>query len=382
MEKEEINEIVNRYAAGEATEKDSMFLENWYLSLNEDLPLACSLSTRLNYLEQVKSALDQKFGQDTDFIDIHLVDRKITINMWPYMLAVAATIICAICIMFYQTKRIELPIDPVLVNETEIKAGGNKAFLTLSNGEKINLSTVSIGVLTAQTGTEITKIKDGEIVYKSKYSNSLARDYNKLETPNGGVYQMHLPDGTTVWLNAASTLKYPTSFTSLKERRVELSGEAYFEVAKNQRLPFRVVTHNQVIEVLGTHFNVSSYKEESTDRTTLLEGRIKINKNVILKAGEQAVISGSGIKVTEVDAESAADWKNGKFSFNNGQDFQSAMHQIERWYDVKFVYLIIPDMEPRGRIPRTETLSTVLEGIEDMGKVHFKIEGRRIIVTQ
>lgn len=381
MEKE-TNEIINRYLAGKATEKDFMLLESWYLNLNEDLPLEHSLSARLDYLEQVKSALDQKFNHLPDLEEKLPNGNTPDQRKWTYILAVAATIICAVCIMLYPTKRIEEETVPVLVESNAIQPAGNKAFLILAKGERINLAAVRNGDLAMQTGTQITKIKDGELVYKSKNDNSAAIAYNKIETPNGGVYKIHLPDGTTVWLNAASTLRYPASFTSLKERKVELSGEAYFEVARNKQIPFRVVTRKQVVEVLGTHFNISSYRDQNAVKTTLLEGRIKINKNTILKAGDQAININSEIKVTAVDPESAVDWKNGKFSFDDGEDFRTAMHEVERWYNVKFIYTVIPDMEPRGRISRNTSLSEVLEKIELNGKVHFRIEGRSVIVTK
>lgn len=382
MEKEEINEIVNRYQSNEATEKDSMLLESWYLNLNEDLPLEISLSTRLKYLEEVKSALDQQLNlayfNDQQIAASERSDK----NRWPYVLAVAAVIICALFILLYPAKRIEEATGPVLVKNNSLLPAGNKASLILSNGKKINLSAVRIGDIAAETGTQITKIKDGELVYNGRYDNSAVTAYHKIETPNGGVYKIHLPDGTNVWLNAASTLRYPTSFTSLKERKVELSGEAYFEVARNKHIPFRVVTDNQVVEVVGTHFNINAYKDENAIKTTLLEGRVKINNNTILKAGQLAINSNSVIKVEEADPESAVDWKNGKFSFNDGQDFQSAMHEIERWYNVKFIYEAIPDVELRGRISRQTNLSDVLEKIEQNGKVSFRIEGRSVIVTK
>ena len=381
MEKEEINKIISRYINNQATENDKILLESWYLQLNEDLPLQISIADRITYINEVKEALDHKFAPSAHK-DPEFTELKLKQNNWSYIIAVAAVIICIMGILLYPTKRIEPQQDPVLVKHDSISTGGNKPFLVLSNGERINLTAVNPGAVAVENGIKITKIREGELIYKNNITGKNTEQYNTIEIPNGGVYQLQLADGTKVWLNAASTLRYPTTFSSLKERKVELSGEAYFEVAKNRRLPFRVVTRNQVVDVLGTHFNINSYREEGAVKTTLLEGRISINKHTILKSGEQAVNSDAGIKVIAVDAESAVDWKNGKFSFNQGQDFQSAMYQIERWYDVKFVYLFVPDIEPRGRLPRNTTLKALLNEIEEMGKVHFKIEGRRIIVTQ
>jgi len=376
MEKEEINAIITRYLDGSATDKDNILMESWYAQLHEDTSVEVSLSHRLEQLNQVKSAIDKKLGL-ISADDTHGSTER---NTWPYVIAVAATIICVLCILLYPVKKTDKSVEPVLVQTQDILPGTNKAVLVLADGKKINLSNAGIGHLAVQKGAKIAKVAAGEITYQ--YNGNDAGDYNKIETPNGGTYMIHLPDGTNVWLNAASTLKYPTSFSSLKERRVELSGEAYFEVAKNKQLPFRVVAKNQVVEVVGTHFNISSYANEKVMRTTLLEGSVSINKNILLKPGEQAVNSASGIRVNEVDATNAIDWKAGKFSFGNDQDFQTAMRQVERWYDVKFVYTNLPEVELRGRISRTTNLADVLDKIEDMGKVHFRIEGRRIIVTQ
>jgi transmembrane sensor len=382
MDREETNEMLNRYLADQASEQDKMLVESWYLNLNEDLTLQTSVLDRLSYLEEIKAALDQRFAPATSDQETQVIDIRYGVNTnWSYIIAVAAIIICVLCIVLYPAKKTDQQQDPVLVLNKDIQADENKAFLLLSDGTKINLAAVKAGLVATQHGSAVTKLKNGELLYENKSAASSGRQYNQIETPKGGVYQVQLPDGTKVWLNAASTLRYPTSFSSLKERRVELSGEAYFEVAKNKLLPFRVMAHNQEVEVLGTHFNINSYPEEGAVKTTLLEGRIRINNSNVLKAGEQAVNDGSNIKVAAIDAESTVDWKNGKFSFNNGQDFRGAMRQIERWYDVEFVYAIIPDIEPRGRLPRNTGLLTVLHEIEGMGNVHFIIEGRRIIVT-
>jgi transmembrane sensor len=382
MEKEDTNEMLNRYLADEASDDDKMLVESWYLNLNEDLTLQTSVLNRLTYIEEIKAALDQRFAPATSDEESQMTEiRYSDSNTWSYIIAVAAIIICALCIVIYPVKKTDLQQDPGLVLNKEIGAGGNKAFLLLSDGTKIDLAAVKAGLIATENGAVVTKLKNSELLYKNRPAGSSGRRYNQIETPKGGVYKIQLPDGTKVWLNAASTLRYPTSFSSLKERKVELSGEAYFEVAKNKLLPFRVMAHKQEVEVLGTHFNINCYPEEGAVKTTLLEGSIRINKKNVLKPGEQAVNDGSSILVAAIDAESTVDWKNGKFSFNNGQDFRQAMRQIERWYDVEFVYAVIPDIEPRGRLPRNTGLLTVLHEIEGMGDVHFKIEGRRIMVT-
>jgi transmembrane sensor len=369
MEKEELNELIKRYLADEASEQDHDLLDSWYLKLYENQPMEVSLSARLDDLDKVKTNLDWEYN-------------KGTFKLWARYTAVAASIVLAVCIIFYQYKnRPEQAKTSGYSYVNDVAPGGNKATLILSNNEKINLSEAQNGELATQAGTRITKRSSGELVYTAKAGN--LPEYNTIRTPKGGNYKVCLPDGTKVWLNAASSLKYPTAFTSLRERRVELSGEAYFEVTSNKSLPFRVATANQLVEVVGTHFNINSYSDEEAVKTTLLQGSVRINQNVILKPGQQAVNFGSSIFVNRVDTEAAVDWKDGLFSFNKGDDFKSAMRKIERWYDVEVVYNLptIPEMEPGGWISRTSPISAVLKGIASTGKVHFKIEGRRITVT-
>lgn len=371
MEKEELNELIKRYLADQASEQDHILLDNWYLKLYENQPMEVSLSSRLDDLHKVKMNLDRKYKKDG-------------FKLWSHHTAIAASIVLAICIIFYQYKnRPEHGKTYSSSYVNDVAPGGDKATLILSNNEKINLSIAANGELATQAGTQITKIASGELVYTTKANGYNLPEYNTIKTPKGGNYQVCLPDGTKVWLNAASSLKYPTAFTSLRERRVELSGEAYFEVIPNKSLPFKVATVNQLVEVTGTHFNINSYSDEEAIRTTLLQGSVRINQNIILKPGQQAVNFGSSIFVNRVDTEAVVDWKEGLFSFNKGDDFKSAMRKIERWYDVEVVYdrPTIPEMEPGGWISRKSPISAVLKGIESTGKVHFKIEGRRITVT-
>lgn len=263
----------------------------------------------------------------------------------------------------------------------DVAAGYNKAILTLSDGSVVPLD--SAGDQIIHQGAVAVRQAGGQLVYDAQGSND-AVVYNKLETPRGGQFNIRLPDGTEVWLNAASSLRYPTRFTG-KERTVEVNGEAYFEVAKNAAMPFRVKAGNGTsIEVLGTSFNVNVYEEEPGARTTLLEGAVRINagtKSVVLKPGEQAVAN-TEIKVTgNADLNKTIAWKNGLFNFE-GANLREVMHQLERWYDIDVEYKRdIPDLHFFGEITRNVKLSTVLETLEAYG-VHFKLEeGRRLIVS-
>jgi transmembrane sensor len=374
MEKQELNALIKRHLDGNASDQDYLLLDSWYLSLHKDYPLEVNDADRIADLDEVKANLDR-----------HI--RKTQVKLWPRY-AAAAAIVCVVgaaWLYFSPAKTITVSTSNQFstVMLADLPPGSYKAILLLSDGKKVKLSDNRDGNLGSQQGTQLSTSSDGVLTYKPINSASDKSEFNQLQTPNGGNYRIILPDGTRVWLNAASTLKYPTSFSSLKERKVELSGEAYFEVSKNKLLPFRVMSRNQVIEVLGTHFNISCYPAEKVIKTTLLEGRIQINNRTMLKPGQQALFADNSIQVQEVDTETAVDWKNGKFSFNQGQDFATAMHQIERWYDVQFIYAggKQPSMEPRGRLSKNDSLSVVLNGLGEMGKVNFRIEGRRVIVN-
>lgn len=277
-----------------------------------------------------------------------------------------------------------------LTAENDIAPGKNSATLTLANGRKIKLSDAMNGELAKEAGVSISKTKNGQIVYavttqgKSQL-NSSSEDisYNLISTAKGEMYQVILPDQSVVWLNAASSLKYPASFANLKERKVILDGEAYFQVTHNGKQPFRVQTAAQLIEDIGTAFNVNSYGDEPGIKTTLVEGSVRINNNILLKPGEQAMNSGNSIKVSQVDTETATGWKDGDFVFK-GTDFKTAMRKIARWYNIEVVYHpgTGNNIELGGWISRKNNLSAVLKWIESTNNVHFKVEGRRITVVK
>lgn len=266
----------------------------------------------------------------------------------------------------------------------EIEAGKEGAVLTLVDGSIVVLDSMGNGLVTTQNGTSVM-LRDGRLVYDAAQSSVIDAGYNTMTTPKGRQFQLVLPDGSKVWLNAASSIRYPTVFTG-KERKVEITGEAYFEVAKNKTLPFRVqVNDGTEIEVLGTHFNINSYTNEETINTTLLEGSVQVrNKEgkIILKPGQQAKVAGTEkIKILdEVDIEKVMAWKNGVFNFNDAS-LQEVMRQLERWYDIEVVYeKNIPKLEFFGKMGKDLSLSAVLRGLEK-SNVHFRVEeGRKLIV--
>lgn len=231
----------------------------------------------------------------------------------------------------------------------------------------------------------ITKTANGQVVYTIADNNEAeANQFNTLSTAKGETYKVNLPDGTQVWLNAASSLTYPARFTSTN-RKVTLTGEGYFEVAKDKAHPFIVGTDKQDVTVLGTHFNINAYTNESATKTTLLEGSVKVtadNQQQIIKPGQQAALRNGGIKVLEIDTELATAWKNNKFIFD-GDDIQYIMRMVERWYNVEIVYDTYTANEKfYGGVSRYENVSEVLKSLESTGKIHFKVEGRKIFVRK
>jgi transmembrane sensor len=274
----------------------------------------------------------------------------------------------------------------------DLPPGGHRAILTLADGKTITLNEAADGELVRGVGMVIRKTGNGQLVYEVAGSNDIdvkPNTYNTISTPNGGTYQVILPDGTKVWLNAASTLRFPTSFVSLKDRKIELSGEAYFEVTKDAKHPFRVLTAKQEVQVLGTDFNISSYVDESTVKTTLFEGSLKVNHlqkirsaDIILKPGQQSIINNGVISITKADMDEVLAWKNGVFVFND-EPLESIMKKVSRWYDVDVVYQGVDKNKLfEGSVSRFDNVSKVLRQLELTGGVHFKIEEGRIIAMK
>ncbi|QNN41192.1 FecR family protein [Pedobacter roseus] len=270
---------------------------------------------------------------------------------------------------------------------TDVAPGKNKAILTLADGKKISLSDATTGDIAKEAGLSITKTADGQLVYNIAESENVEdTQLNTISTPNGGEWQIRLPDGSTVWLNAASSIQYPLNIGTAKQRIVKLNGEAYFEVAKNAAHPFIVETDKQSVEVLGTHFNINSYYDEVVTKTTLLEGSVRVShgstsQSEILKPGEQSIVSVSGINVKGVDLDEAIAWKNGYFMFNNEKQ-ESILRKVARWYNVEIEYAdpAAKEVMYYGTVSRFEKISKVLTKFEQTGEVRFDIKGNKVIV--
>lgn len=269
---------------------------------------------------------------------------------------------------------------------SDILPGGNKALLTLADGRTIELDSTANGIIAQQGSVSIFKKENGQLAYGSDADKTAELLYNQLRTPRGGQYQLVLPDGTKVWLNSMSAIRYPAAFTG-KERRVELSGEAYFEVAKNKDMPFKVSVDGKAeIEVLGTHFNINSYSDEPTVNTTLLEGSVRvtgleIRDSRMIVPGEQAQLKKNGqLQVNQnANIEQVMAWKNGVFYFDN-TDLPTLLRQLSRWYAIDIVYEgSIPKRQFAGKMQRDLNLSQVLR-ILQTNKVRYRIEQQKLII--
>ncbi|MCX2485617.1 FecR family protein [Pedobacter sp. MR2016-24] len=372
-------EILKQYRLGNATQQEIAFLEAYYnvFETNEELITVENQHEFAPVKQLIKNNIDQQ-------IILPQKTFRLTPSRTRYM--VAAVIFLAVSITAYYFTTSSDHVDTPGQEYSHILPGTNKATLTLSNGQKISLDDVANGEIAQQAGIRITKSGNGQLVYTAvKGDNAIPVAQNTISTPKGGQYQLILPDGTKVYLNAASTLSYPTAFQD-KERLVELNGEAYFEVAKNKLLPFRVKSGQQTVEVLGTHFNVNAYADEGAIRTTLLEGAVKISAGMItqvIKPGQQAILNkntADKIVITEVNTDKVIAWKNGVFSFEN-EDLKSVMRQISRWYNVEVIYTgVSSDEKYYGEISKNSKLGEVFEILE-LNNVHFDVEGKTIKVS-
>lgn len=272
--------------------------------------------------------------------------------------------------------------------KADFSPGSNKATLTLSDGSIINLDDAKDGKLASQGNIAVNKTHDGQLYYdasKAPKADAGAKPiYNTIATPRGGQYQVKLADGTKVWLNSVSSISFPTAFSG-KDRQVKVTGEVYFEVARNKAMPFIVNSGNQLVEVLGTHFNINSYDDEPDVKTTLLEGAVKIRQlnsgfSALLKPGQQSISKPSGpILVKKADTEQAVAWKNGLFQLND-VNIETIMRQASRWYDVDVVYQgKIPERKFSGKIKRNVKASEFLQMLTYFN-VRFSTEGRKIII--
>jgi hypothetical protein len=378
--------LIDKYLSGKASRSEQLLVDEYYDRMSREEEGISSLSS------ETEAALKESIRQNI-LQEIHQPDavRQVQILHNSFFRVSAAILIAVVAVslyFFFPEKRDENhPIHEVFVQD-DIAPGSNRALLKLADGREINLDDANVGQIAEAPGVKIIKTADGQLIYEildnAQLTDANSTLLNTISTPRSGQYHVILPDGTKVWLNSESSISYPSRF-SKEERYVEITGEAYFEVASERKRPFFVKSTHQKIEVLGTHFNVNAYDDEESTSTTLLEGSVKVYTNnaetAVLQPNQQAVLNSSNkLAISNVQAEEAMAWKNGRFVFNNA-DIQSVMRIIARWYDVEIKYENgIPNKTVGGDISKFENISQLLEVLEATGGIHFKREGRRIIV--
>ncbi|MGJ1361995.1 FecR family protein [Sphingobacterium spiritivorum] len=371
---------------------DKEYVESCIAEVWDELGPHARLNTDDSNLEKFKEQLDQKKGALIQLPPLdHPRGKQWTLFRLPTWMKVAAAVLLigGSALVIYN----KLRTDDTLVaqQENDILPGSDKALLTLSDGSTVSLSEAENGKIAAQHGLRIEKTNEGEIVYQTNGGSAAkANAFNSVVTPNGGQYRVILPDGSKALLNAASSLTYPVHFDK-RERRVKMTGEVYFEIAKatndrNERLPFFVETDKQEIQVLGTTFNVSAYKDDPYHYTTLIEGSVRLMSSAdgrftLLKPGQHAIV-GRTVSVSEADMKRDLAWVNGNFIFRR-EELHSILRKISRWYDVEVECPPeLGKMKFTGKVSRSQPLSAVVEMISSLDKINIQLKERRITVTK
>jgi hypothetical protein len=380
---QQLRDILAKYEAGTITEDELLVLENWYASFEGNPDLIDSLSAEERVFR--KNQLQEKiFDQIDAETSTSLAPPKKRFFLHPgnrlWQAAASLIFLCAVSFYIFKQQADQSPI-PAKEQSSSIHPATNKATLTLGNGEKILLDESKNGELSTEGNIHINKLKSGNLVYTAG-KNVDKVHVNTLTTPRGGRYQLTLADGTQVWLNAQSSISYPSAFRG-SSREVSISGEVYFEVAHNAAMPFRVRSENQVIEVLGTHFNVNTYKAEARTKTTLLSGSIALthaHQRLMLKPGEQGIVAGESMSIKNVDPTEVIAWKEGYFDFTDA-DIGSVVDELGRWYNVDIQYQGATTSETfTGRIPRSWSFEKVLHLLKTFKSIQVEMQGRRLIV--
>ena len=382
MNTEEIKYLIEKYNNQTANPTERMMVEEWYDRVDGEELMQNEFNnqeTKKQIFENISARIEEKKNEK----------KPLKLKaFYPLLLKAAAIIVILLTgtyIYLKQTDHSSLNTS-LKGKKSSIIPGGDNAVLLLADGSKIVLNNASDGQIADQLGVKVVKTKSGELIYRfARNTNSKSVAVNTVITPRGGQYHLILVDGTEVWLNAASSIKFPTAFNGAN-RRVEISGEVYFEVAKNKNKPFIVHTDQSDIKVLGTHFNINAYDDEEYQRTTLLEGSIEIkrgNRKALLIPGQQANINQQSdqINIQEVeDPDAIIAWKNGYFQFEKS-DLQSVMRQISRWYDTDVSYNgAIPTKQYTGKIPRSVNAIKLIEMLSYSG-IHCNIEHNQITVN-
>ncbi len=397
MEKEKLKERLARYAEGRLSDSEAAELRLYIMEYSDRetvVPVIVQLmleqtpdqeydSARFDPMLALVTSID-KSGDVKQMSDLRIETNKRAgvriLHRW--MVAASIVLLAGLGIYLFKLKQ-PPPVIEIEIVQKDIEApASNRATVTLSNGASVYLDSADNGALTMQGNVEMVKLADGQIAYRAVDEKVMELQYNTLTNPKGSqVIHLRLADGTMVWLNAGSSLKYPVAFTG-NERKVDLTGEGYFEVAKNNAKKFFVVANGTTTEVIGTHFNINAYNANKYTKITLLEGAVMVSQNNIsnaLKPGQQAIAGSEGVKVQTANLEQVMAWKNGLFNLN-GLSFTELMQQLSNWYNVEVVYTSgIPDIELFGKIGRDLNLSEVLKGLQQMG-VKCTLEEKKLII--
>lgn len=379
MNRDQARELIERYNQGLANAEEKAWIENWYLDESRKQESPDEGNNFLHLKDEIWINTLERSG-----LSIKPTAKRF--SLWP-RIAAAAVILMAVGTGLYLYNRGDRQQPDDMAIAADVAPGSNKAILTLANGKKIVLNDVAKGEISKQSGISVSKSDEGELIYTviDDEGKSAENATNTIATPKGGQYTVILSDGTRVMLNSASSLSFPSSFKN-NDRRVELNGEAYFEVARNKQKPFKVVSGLQTVEVLGTHFNVNAYADEQTIRTTLLEGAVKVSttkESALIEPGEQVVMNRLTMNPTvkrNVNMAKETAWINGVFSFED-DDLKSVMRQVSRWYDVDVVYAgPLSDEKYFGEISRNSKLSEVFKILE-LNNVQFELNGKTVKVS-
>lgn len=401
-----IADLIGRHLENTITPEERIILEEWINTSDHNRQIFAGI----NNSQEITAILQKFYSYDSNRIARKIGEQvpefrtpeKAPVRrmnaVWKWGWVAAALLLFAGGTYFLAIHKNTPTPSVAALNVPNIIPGKEGAVLTLADGRKVVLDSLGNGVIAMQNGAKVI-LKNGELQYALSGETSGDAVYNTMSTPKGRQFQITLPDGTKVWLNSASSLRFPTAFSGT-DRRVEISGEAYFEVAHNAKQPFFVKINNRAeLQVLGTWFNVNAYEDEKAINTTLLQGSVKVSvagtadqqgrsdiQGTILKPGQQAQIKvGTKIQqgivvIPNADIDKVMAWKNGAFNFN-GADLGTVMRQLERWYDIDVVYEKgIPDIRFFGKMSRDVSLADLLKLLE-ASEVHFRIEeGRKLVV--
>ncbi len=381
MTREEYITLYEKYLTGNCTSEEREAIENYQDSI--DLDRHHWIKDQMGEQEVVKETIHAEL-----LASIARQKRRQILKARTWYAAAAVILLILSSGLYFNSLKNKTPVivqteSPRFKND--VLPGENRAILTLDDGSQINLDDAQNGVLASEDNTDIRKTGSGQLEYSAGDKIIETLKYNTLSTPMGGQYQLSLPDGSKVWLNSGSSIRFPTAFIG-KERVIELKGEAFFDIKENKKMPFIVRTNNSMdIRVLGTQFNVMAYDDEKSINTTLLEGSVQILKEsgtAFLEPGQAAILNkGTGkIKVAIADIDEAVAWKNGYFIFSN-ENIESIMRKVSRWYNVEVDYQgNLSNKDFVGTISRDKNISEILKMLELTGAIHFRIEGRRITV--